>query len=71
MLEVHVRTDQGWVPLSCSCPAGRAVFSSESGALEAINAHRAKCSSGGNAGSAARDDLPGAFRVFAVEAIPT
>ena len=64
MLEVHVRTDKGWLPLSCTCPAGRAVFSSEQTAAEAIERHIATCS------AAPRTDLRDAFRVFAVEAMP-
>lgn len=66
MFEIHVRSDSGWLPVSCSCPAGRAVFASEQAAASAIDRHLSDCVRGAERDKSAED-----FRSFAVEAVPS
>lgn len=58
MLEIRVTTNRGWMALDCSCPAGRAVFTTEAAAQAALESHFRTC---GNATPRA------AFRACAVE----
>ena len=67
MFEVHLRTRHGWQPLSCNCPAGRAVFSSEEHAQAAVVNHLFSCA-GGTPSTGASG---GAYRLFSAELAPT
>lgn len=60
MFEARVSTAQGWAPVDCNCPAGRALFGSEEKARAAIALHKQNC------GSANGDQL---VLPFAAEAL--
>jgi hypothetical protein len=63
MFEVHIRAQHGWQPLSCKCPAGRAVFATEEQAKEAVVSHLFNCAGG----TATNGSSGGAFRLFTVD----
>lgn len=43
MLEIYVRSADGWQPLTCGCAASRAAFSSQAAADEAVVQHLRSC----------------------------
>lgn len=45
MFEARISSAQGWAPVDCRCPAGRALFGSEEKARAAIDLHIQNCGS--------------------------
>ena len=65
MFEVFILTQSGWQPLACHCPAGRAAFTTEQAANQAMQAHLSNCL---DAAGASVPPASRAFRAFATEA---
>ena len=70
MFEVHVRSDQGWLPVACTCAAARAMFPTLEVAQAAIDRHVTVCGAARGLDLEAHNFLRGYYRAFAVEAVP-